>query len=443
MCASEIYFGERQSMKSVLKLCSFILFLSLSFFAHADVIVIDINETSNNKLPLAVPHFINAKGGSAGAQGAKMQELLIKDFKLSGLFDVWNDERLPRNDYNLVDIDFAQWKAFEVHALIKGVITQEGGQDVAQLRLYDVASGKMLVGKQYIVDGDKYIDAVHRFVDSSMKALTGVRGPFESKIVASCGKTNKEDIFVYEMDDARRSRVTKTAQNNTSPSWSFDGKRIAYSGRLKNGELHIFTAGEGGGATQVTNYKNFSGVNTTPTWTADGNLVFSSARTDDSELYLVSPSGRILSQITKSYNGDLSASVNANGEMVFVSERAGQVHIFKGSLAGGGAVRMTFVGSHNEQPDWSPDGSKIVFSSGGGIRQDIFVMESDGSNIVRLTEGEGGNSSPTWSPDGRYISFDSTRGGLFIMRDDGTNQTMIEKTAGCKNADWGPWLSQE
>lgn len=410
--------------------------------AQADVIVIDINETSDNKFPLAIPHFINARGNAAGGLGTKMQELMLKDFKLTGMFDVWDDDRLPRNDYNLVDIDFNQWKAFAVQAMIKGVVTQEGGQSVVQLRLYDVTSGKMLVGKQYAIDGDKYIDAVHRFVDSAMQALTGIRGPFESKIVASCGKTNKENISTFEMDDSRRDGITKSGSNNVSPAWSFDGSRIAYMGRLKNGELHIFTAGASGGSSQVTNYKGFGSVNITPAWTPDGNLVFSSARDGDTELYLVSPTGRILSQITKSFNADLAPSINQNGEMVFVSERAGQVHIFKGGL-GGGAVRMTFVGSHNEQPDWSPDGSKIVFSSGGGIRQDIFVMESDGSNIVRLTEGSGGNSSPTWSPDGRFISFDSTRGGLFIMRDDGTNETMIEKTGGCKNADWGPWLSQE
>ena len=408
----------------------------------ADVIVIDINETSANKFPLAIPHFINASGGSAGSTGSRMQELMLKDFRLTGMFDVWDDDRLPRNDYNLVDIDFAQWKAFEVQAMIKGVLTQEGGQTVVQLRLYDVTSGKMLVGKQYAVDGDKYIDVVHRFVDSAMQALTGIRGPFESKIVASCGKTNKENISTFEMDDSRRGGITKSGANNTSPTWSFDGSRIAYMSRLKNGELHVFTAGASGGSSQVTNYKGFGSVNITPAWTPDGNLVIASAKDGDTELYMVTPGGRILSQITKSFNADLAPSINKNNEMVFVSERAGQVHIFKGGL-GGGAVRMTFVGSHNEQPDWSPDGSKIVFSSGGGIRQDIFMMESDGSNLVRLTEGEGGNSSPTWSPDGRFISFDSTRGGLFIMRDDGTNQTMIEKTGGCKNADWGPWLSQE
>ena len=48
-----------------------------------------------------------------------------------------------------------------------------------------------------------------------------------------------------------------------------------------------------------------------------------------------------------------------------------------------------------------------------------------GGALRRLTEGQGNNTSPTYSPDGRLIAFSSSRGGLFLMNQDGLNQTRI------------------
>jgi Tol biopolymer transport system component len=64
-------------------------------------------------------------------------------------------------------------------------------------------------------------------------------------------------------------------------------------------------------------------------------------------------------------------------------------------------------------PQFSPDGSRIAFTSSRNGQVEIWVCDSDGSNPVQLTElnrnSEGG--TPRWSPDGRYLAFDSTKAG--------------------------------
>ena len=421
---------------SLLILC---LFLAVPAFAEeeSEALVIEINRSSERRFPLAIPQFIDKNGKPAGGVGEKMTTLIKKDFELSGLFDVWDESRFPTTDIDMKRIDFKMWRSIESHALIKGELTKADGKRVIQLRLYDVADGKMLLGKQYQYTSKTYPDAIHRFVDGAMKVLTGKRGPFESQIAASCGSGLKRDIFSFEMDDERRGRLTTSRADNVSPTWSPSGQ-LAYTSRLKNQETHIFV-GTGKGR-QVT--KDGS-VNIMPSFTPEGNIVWSSNRgTGDMELYQMTPSGKMLNRVTSSYNIDAAPAVSPRGNaVVFASERAGKLHLFKKALNGKGASRMTYVGRYNDQPDWSPDGKEIVFASQqGGF--DIYLMESDGSNIVRLTRGEGSNESPSFSPDGRYIVFTSSRGGIFIMKKDGTDQRVLPKTHGCVNPDWGPWLSE-
>lgn len=413
------------------------LVVSLSFILSTPVwarIYIVIDEASNHKFPIAVPQFVTPSGGSSGS-GKKMTDLVKKDLNIAGLFQVMDEASFPHDDKDVDRIDFSKWEALDVKALVKGIV--KGG--TVEIRLYDVAERKMILGRQYTVDGKNTIDAVHRYVDSLMGVLTGTRGPFESKIAASCGKPFKRVISTFEMDGVRRGGMTSGGINNISPVWSPDGSRIAYTAFTSRfPEVYISSGGKG---QQVT---HFNSTTITPAWTPDGSsLVVASAHTGDTELYQVSLSGRIIKQITRSTNIDLAPAFSPDGRIAFASERAGGLQLFATSLGGGGATQLTYTGYQNDSPDWSPDGTKIVFSGRDRGAFDIFVMDADGSNIQRLTRDEGNNESPVWSPDSRYVAYTSSRGGIFVMLEDGTSQTLIEKSGGCINTDWGPWLSKE
>ncbi|MBF0106028.1 MAG: PD40 domain-containing protein [Deltaproteobacteria bacterium] len=422
----------------MLKKISFILFFVFIFIsqAHARIYILIDELSEEKKFPIAVPSFLTEKGGFAGGTAKKMNDLIRKDLKIAGFFNVIDDSLLPNKDSDVEQINFEKWQALEVGALVKGIVTKpEKGGKTIQLKLYHIGEKKMILGKQYTVDNENYIDAVHRFVDDMMEVLTGVAGPFDSKVVASCGKPFKRRIGTFDIDSSRRGGVVKAGINDISPAWAPNGKQIAYTS-FTSRYPEIYISGR-----KITNFKS---TTITPAWTPDGSkLIVASAFTGDTELYLISQSGRVLRQITKSPNIDLDPAVSADGRLLFASERAGGLQIFLTSLDGGGVSQVTYTGYQNLQPDWSPDGSKITFCGKDQGAFDIFVMEADGSNILRLTRGEGNNESPVWAPDSRYIAFYSSRGGIFVMLDDGTNQTLIEKSESCINLDWGPRLTEK
>lgn len=100
---------------------------------------------------------------------------------------------------------------------------------------------------------------------------------------------------------------------------------------------------------------------------------------------------------------------------------------------GEGARNLTKNPADDIAPVFSPDGKSIAFASNrDGGKWRIYVMNADGSNVRALTPGPM-DLTPTWSPDGNWIAFASTRGGQFdiwMVDKNGGNLTQITKTGG-------------
>jgi Tol biopolymer transport system component len=86
-------------------------------------------------------------------------------------------------------------------------------------------------------------------------------------------------------------------------------------------------------------------------------------------------------------------------------------------------------------PDWSPDGTQLVVSTG-----QIYALNVDGTGLRRLTSA-GRNFFPAWSPDGEWIAFDSNYtlplDAIWIMRSDGSERRVIGPP-GARMPEWGP-----
>ena len=90
-----------------------------------------------------------------------------------------------------------------------------------------------------------------------------------------------------------------------------------------------------------------------------------------------------------------------------------------------GVARQVLAGNSQDiHPDWSPSGDMIAFASDREGTFDIWTVKVDGTGLRRLTSGEGAKTWPAWSPDGKTILYSITRDGrqeLEMIDKDGKN----------------------
>jgi Tol biopolymer transport system component len=99
--------------------------------------------------------------------------------------------------------------------------------------------------------------------------------------------------------------------------------------------------------------------------------------------------------------------LSPDGTRLAVSSLQGeQIHIWLRVLASGQASRLTFAGSFNFRPEWTPDGQAVTFVSDRGENFDLYVKQADGTGTARmLLDRDRGVEEADWSSDGRWLVF--------------------------------------
>jgi TolB protein len=177
------------------------------------------------------------------------------------------------------------------------------------------------------------------------------------------------------------------------------GTRLAIVGSV-DGVSEIFTAATGGGLKRLTKDRH---IDVGPTWSPDGRqLAYVSDRTGAPQIYVMNADGSGVRRLTFDGAYNTSPAWSPDGEWIAFETRIdGQFDIWKVSPRGGASVPMISHPRSDEQPSWSPDGRLLAFSSTRKGRYDIYVAASAGEArdlpARRITNG-GDNTHPAWGP---------------------------------------------
>jgi dipeptidyl aminopeptidase/acylaminoacyl peptidase len=213
------------------------------------------------------------------------------------------------------------------------------------------------------------------------------------------------DLWMTSWDGARTVRLTSSPESESNPRWSPDNRYLAFvSGRYdaKGGQLWLLDR-TGGEAMRLTDLKG--GVSDYE-WSPDGTrLVVVSRDPDPAEATSDSAKSKSPRPIVMD-----RYAFKRDGDGYLERRRS---HLWVVTVATRAAEQITTGDFDDSAPRWSPDGTRLAFSSERSgpdpdrfNNSDLFVIEATpGATPRQLTRWNGPDESPAWSPDGRSIAY--------------------------------------
>lgn len=193
-------------------------------------------------------------------------------------------------------------------------------------------------------------------------------------------------ISVANSDGSQPTALT-TPGTDREPAWSSAGK-IAFArdpdGSGTSPEIYTMDAD----GTNVTRLTFTTAQNSHPTWSPDGSKIAFWSNREDSirQIWVMNADGSNPTRLTFSGANDSDPDWSPDGaKIAFASDRDGNNEIYKMDSDGNNPVRLTNNTASDLSPVWSPNGARIAFASDRDGNNEIYAMNADGTSQTNLT----------------------------------------------------------
>lgn len=387
---------------------------------------IEITEGIDRKVPIAVFPFEGEVSKKRGVSNT-----LAANLGRSGLFSVVpvGVVRKLRSGDQVSEEQYAEWLARGIEKAVVGEITEKGGEIDVRFDLLDTVQRKRVLGYSITVDKDQPWHAAHLAGDYIHKELIGDPGIFNTKLafITSTrikGKKRRFALHISDADGYNVNQIFSTPFQIMSPTWSPDGKRIAYIS-YENGQPELFI--QNLATAQRISYGKYTGVASSPAWSPDGRYIaYSSPIRGNYDIHVFDLETGKVRRVTKSAAIDTEPVWGRDGMLFFTSDRSGMPQIYR--LGKSGAVSLvTRTGNHNAGADVSPDGNALVFLSARERAFSIVVKNLKDGDEIELSSSIT-DEGPSFAPNGRMVSYLTKHQGqtaIGIYTIDGTHRSIL------------------
>ena len=392
---------------------------------------------------LATPENVATPAGDTRLLARYVADVIAADLRLTRELVPIGPENARVYSYpEATAPSFALWRKTGAKTLVTGFVqARSDGRITVGCYLHDLAAGREIARKGFVVDPAEWRRAAHRCSDAVYEKLAGRPGWFDTRIAyvaeSGAGAQRVKRIALMDSDGTDHRYVTAGDTTVLAPRLAPGGERVAYVS-FTGGQAQIRIVGLEGSQDRPLLPGN--AMSFAPSFSADGKrIVFSMALDGNTDVYVADIDGSGLQRLTSTPGIDTAPSFSPGGtRIVFESDRSGSQQLYVMSSDGSQARRISFGGARYASPAWSPDGERVAFTRLAGSTLSIGVMNATGANERVLTSGPH-DEEPSWSAGGRDLLFQRTEGGrtrLNVVSVDGGTPRRIVTPQDGSDPDW-------
>jgi len=400
---------------------------------------IEINGVGQSLYPIAVMRF-----DDENKLPTSVTEIIRQDLARSGYFK--NTENGNASESNEGTPNYKSWAARGADALVVGSVVQSSGtQFEIHYKLFDIRKSEGLGGLNLNSSADNLRAVAHKIADDIILKLLGERGVFSTRLSYVIKEGKRYRLVISDADGQNIRNAMNSSEPIISPSWSPDGKKVAYvSFEDRKPVIYVHELATG----RRIALSNQKGNNSAPAWSPDGKkLAISLSRDGNTQIYGINADSTGLHRLTRGSTIDTEPQFSPDGHYIyFTSDRGGNPQIYRMSAEGEqveGAKRITYKQGFVTSPRIAPDGKYLAYVAniGGAFR--LYILNLATGDSQALTDSSS-DESPSFAANGRYVLYSTKVGGKRVLAavsvDGNSKQVLSIPGSDVRQPSWGPFM---
>ena len=399
-------------MKKNLFLIALLLF---PIFSYGELFL-EITKGSEDPYRVAMIPF---EGNSRVSK--QLNDIMRNDLIRTGEFSILDEELLLPVKIINDELVFSDWKLLGIDYLVTGTIVNANNSLDISYEIFDIHKKRKVRSSKVFGIPNQIRQLAHYTSDGIYESITGIKGIAATRLLYVNEVKDSRFISIYKLmladsDGANEKVLLSSSEPIISPSWSPDGKRVAYVS-FETGIAKVFIQEIASGKREAVLSQDTQ--ISSPSWSPDGKYLSLTLYQDgNAEIYILRLRDRTLTRMTNQFAIDTESSWSPKGnKILFTSGRSGSPQIYELDLRklNPKAKRISFEGTYNAKASYLPNEEGVIFVHRSSDGLFHIALKYKRENFIRVLTEAKMDESPSVAPNGNMVIYGIKENDLSML----------------------------